>query len=78
MYQVGLMDTDKHIQYFWRALESFSQVRRVVDFIRNICKFTNYFRTNYDDLLSLLVIKSEYPWDSHAVHHQTFIFHHFQ
>ena len=26
MYQVGLMETDKHIQYFWRALESFSQV----------------------------------------------------
>jgi E3 ubiquitin-protein ligase HECTD4 len=26
MYQVGLMETDRHIQYFWRALESFSQV----------------------------------------------------
>ena len=26
MYQVGLMESDKHIQYFWNALESFSQV----------------------------------------------------
>ena len=27
MYQVGLMETDKHVQYFWHALETFSQVR---------------------------------------------------
>ena len=26
MYQVGLMETDKHVQYFWEALASFSQV----------------------------------------------------
>jgi len=26
MYQVGLMETDRHVQYFWTALESFSQV----------------------------------------------------
>ena len=25
MYQVGLMESDVHIQYFWTALESFSQ-----------------------------------------------------
>ena len=24
MYQVGLMETDTHIQYFWRVLESFT------------------------------------------------------
>ena len=27
MYQVGLMESDRHIQFFWNALESFSQVR---------------------------------------------------
>lgn len=26
MYQVGLMESDKHVQFFWNALESFSQV----------------------------------------------------
>jgi len=26
MYQVGLMETDKHVQYFWEVLASFSQV----------------------------------------------------
>ena len=26
MYQVGLMESDSHVQYFWSALESFSQV----------------------------------------------------
>ena len=26
MYQVGLMETDTHVQYFWNALEIFSQV----------------------------------------------------
>ena len=26
MYQVGLMETDKHVQFFWEALASFSQV----------------------------------------------------
>lgn len=26
MYQVGLMETDRHVQFFWNALESFSQV----------------------------------------------------
>ena len=25
MYQVGLMETDTHIQYFWNVLEGFSQ-----------------------------------------------------
>ena len=25
MYQVGLMESDVHIQYFWTALESFTQ-----------------------------------------------------
>ena len=24
MYQVGLMETDTHVEYFWRALESFT------------------------------------------------------
>ena len=27
MYQVGLMEADQHVQFFWNALESFSQVR---------------------------------------------------
>lgn len=26
MYQVGLMESDTHVQLFWNALESFSQV----------------------------------------------------
>lgn len=26
MYQVGLMESDRHVQFFWNALESFSQV----------------------------------------------------
>lgn len=26
MYQVGLMETDKHVQFFWEALSRFSQV----------------------------------------------------
>ena len=25
MYQVGLMETDQHIEFFWTALESFTQ-----------------------------------------------------
>ena len=25
-YHVGLEETDKHVQFFWNALESFSQV----------------------------------------------------
>ena len=34
MYQVGLMESDAHIQYFWGALESFSQ-----DELRKFIKF---------------------------------------
>ncbi len=34
MYQVGLMDTDTHIEYFWNVLESFSQ-----DDLRKFIKF---------------------------------------
>ena len=29
MYQVGLMETDRHVQFFWNALESFSQVSQL-------------------------------------------------
>lgn len=34
MYQVGLMETDQHIEYFWAALESFSQ--------EELCKFIKF------------------------------------
>jgi len=34
MYQVGLMSTDRHVQFFWNALESFSQ-----DELRKFIKF---------------------------------------
>ncbi|XP_071790886.1 probable E3 ubiquitin-protein ligase HECTD4 isoform X2 [Asterias amurensis] len=34
MYQVGLVETDTHIQYFWNALESFSQ--------DEICRFIKF------------------------------------
>ncbi|XP_077996372.1 putative E3 ubiquitin-protein ligase HECTD4 [Glandiceps talaboti] len=34
MYQVGLMETDTHIEYFWNALESFSQ--------EELCKFVKF------------------------------------
>ena len=30
MYQVGLMETDKHVQFFWEALASFSQVNNTL------------------------------------------------
>ena len=29
MYQVGLMETDRHVQFFWNALENFSQVSKL-------------------------------------------------
>uniref|UniRef100_T1J2Q6 HECT domain-containing protein n=1 Tax=Strigamia maritima TaxID=126957 RepID=T1J2Q6_STRMM len=34
MYQVGLMETDRHIQFFWNTLESFSQneLRKFIKF----------------------------------------------
>ena len=31
MYQVGLMESDVHVQFFWQALEEFTQVRVVGD-----------------------------------------------
>ncbi|XP_033101041.1 probable E3 ubiquitin-protein ligase HECTD4 [Anneissia japonica] len=34
MYQVGLVETDPHIQFFWQALESFSQ--------DNLCRFVKF------------------------------------
>ncbi|XP_022104608.1 probable E3 ubiquitin-protein ligase HECTD4 isoform X2 [Acanthaster planci] len=36
MYQVGLVETDTHIQYFWSALESFSQ-EEIGRFIKFAC-----------------------------------------
>ncbi|XP_038054835.1 probable E3 ubiquitin-protein ligase HECTD4 isoform X2 [Patiria miniata] len=36
MYQVGLVETDTHIQYFWSALESFSQ-EEIARFIKFAC-----------------------------------------
>lgn len=35
-YQVGLSDTDQHVQYFWRALESFSVEERRM-FVKFAC-----------------------------------------
>ncbi|XP_075290615.1 putative E3 ubiquitin-protein ligase HECTD4 isoform X3 [Opisthocomus hoazin] len=34
MYQVGLMETDQHIEYFWSALETFTQ--------EELCKFIKF------------------------------------
>ncbi|XP_052243277.1 probable E3 ubiquitin-protein ligase HECTD4 isoform X2 [Dreissena polymorpha] len=34
MYQVGLMETDKHIQYFWHTLENLSQ--------EDLCRFIKF------------------------------------
>ena len=34
MYQVGLMETDKHIQYFWNTLEGLSQ--------EDLCRFIKF------------------------------------
>ncbi|KAL3856755.1 hypothetical protein ACJMK2_011476 [Sinanodonta woodiana] len=34
MYQVGLMESDKHIEFFWNALESFSQ--------EDLCRFIKF------------------------------------
>ena len=34
MYQVGLMETDQHIEYFWTALEMFTQ--------EELCKFIKF------------------------------------
>ena len=36
MYQVGLMETDIHVQYFWNALESFTQ-EELHKFIKFAC-----------------------------------------
>ncbi|XP_025090246.1 probable E3 ubiquitin-protein ligase HECTD4 isoform X2 [Pomacea canaliculata] len=36
MYQVGLMETDTHVEYFWAALESFSQ-EELSRFIKFAC-----------------------------------------
>ncbi|XP_077866440.1 putative E3 ubiquitin-protein ligase HECTD4 [Saccoglossus kowalevskii] len=36
MYQVGLMETDPHIEYFWNALESFSQ-EELSKFVKFAC-----------------------------------------
>lgn len=34
MYQVGLMETDQHIEFFWGALEMFTQ--------EELCKFIKF------------------------------------
>lgn len=34
MYQVGLMETDQHIEFFWTALEMFTQ--------EELCKFIKF------------------------------------
>lgn len=34
MYQVGLMETDQHIEFFWGALEMFTQ--------EELCKFVKF------------------------------------
>jgi len=34
MYQVGLMETDRHIQYFWNTLENLSQ--------EDLCRFIKF------------------------------------
>ena len=34
MYQVGLMETDPHIEFFWAALETFTQ--------EELCKFIKF------------------------------------
>ena len=34
MYQVGLMETDQHIEFFWSALEMFTQ--------EELCKFIKF------------------------------------
>jgi hypothetical protein len=34
MYQVGLMETDQHIEFFWGALETFTQ--------EELCKFIKF------------------------------------
>lgn len=34
MYQVGLMETDQHIEFFWGALETFAQ--------EELCKFIKF------------------------------------
>ena len=34
MYQVGLVETDTHIEYFWNALEGFSQ--------EELCRFIKF------------------------------------
>ena len=34
MYQVGLVETDTHIEYFWNALEGFSQ--------DDLCRFIKF------------------------------------
>lgn len=36
MYQVGLVETDTHIEFFWQALESFSQ-EELSRFIKFAC-----------------------------------------
>lgn len=36
MYQVGLMETDQHIELFWGALEMFTQ-EELCKFIKFIC-----------------------------------------
>ena len=56
MYQVGLMESDRHVQFFWNALESFSQVYTINhshDFFFMICATFFPPRMSYGNLSSL-------------------------
>ncbi len=66
MYQVGLMEADKHVQYFWNALESFSQVRQYCYKGGDTYPlYSSYYRMNLENLSSLHVTRRE----SHLVSH---------
>ena len=60
MYQVGLMETDKHVQFFWEALASFSQVSiKWFDYIW-ACFVLLLCRRNWENSSNLHAIRSVY------------------